>query len=339
MTELRTFDVPEAVTGSRSDVTLGRTMVETWRTDGVFQVTATTAQQEAALAAFEASWAFFALPREVKSRFVSDLTYSGYAASDEEAGGETDCCESFTIFPDVPVCDLRVHARWPGHGPVPWPGSIYRRRMTAFTAGLGALGDQVLRLVALGLQMDAPGRLTGLTTHGWHQLRAVRFPPRIGRGTRGIGAHTDYGLLVITTQDEVGGMYVRPPVDGEKRPRNWLPGESTDGMYAGEEPWVYVRPRPRTFTVHPGDLLQLLTGGLLPATPNRADLADAERHAMTYFHEPGFGSLLEDPYGGEPLHYGTHVTNVLMRRHPDRPATRRILREGRLTALRLPCLR
>ena len=33
-------------------------------------------------------------------------------------------------------------------------------------------------------------------------------------------AHTDYGFLVLASQDEVGGLYVGPPIHNEHRPPN-----------------------------------------------------------------------------------------------------------------------
>ncbi|WP_394298851.1 2OG-Fe(II) oxygenase family protein, partial [Allosalinactinospora lopnorensis] len=101
----------------------------------------------------------------------------------------------------------------------------------------------------------------------------LRFPPRSSRTVRGIGAHTDYGLLVIAAQDDVGGLYVRPPVAGEKRPRNWLETESSAGMYENEDPWTFVRPVPGVLTVFPGDILQFLTDGYPLSTPHKVRLA------------------------------------------------------------------
>ncbi|MFE0156424.1 2-oxoglutarate and iron-dependent oxygenase domain-containing protein [Nonomuraea sp. NPDC059007] len=337
MIELSTFSLPEAITGTRADLELGRTMIAAWRRDGIFQVAATAPQHETALAAFEASREFFSLSLPEKSSYVSDLSYSGYVASGEEVtAGETDYSEIFTVCPDVPVHDARVRERWPCHGPVPWPGPHYQRRMETFTAALGSIGERLLRLAALGLGLGGPDTLTAHTTGGWHHMRVLRFPPRSARTARGIGAHTDYGLLVIAAQDEVGGLYIRPPVEGEKRPRNWLEAESTAGLYEDEPPWIFVRPVPRVFTVFPGDILQFLTGGYLLSTPHKVALADRERFAMAYFHEPSFGRSLDDPCGGPPLHYGTHFTNMFMRCYPGRAATRRIHEEGRLARLREP---
>ncbi len=201
---------------------------------------------------------------------------------------------------------------------------------------LGAIGEKLLRLVALGLDLPGIDTLTSLTGDGWHHMRVLRFPAASERTSRGIGAHTDYGMLVIAAQDDAGGLFVRPPVDGEKRNRNWLESESSAGMYEDEEPWTYVRPEPSVLTVFPGDVLQFLTDGQLLSTPHKVRLADRERYAMAYFHEPNFNATirpLDDPDGDDHIHYGTHFTNMFLRCYPERITTRRIESDNRLSVL------
>jgi isopenicillin N synthase-like dioxygenase len=125
-------------------------------------------------------------------------------------------------------------------------------------------------------------------------------------------------------------------VEGERRNRNWLEGESSAGMYDDVEPWNFVRPVPHTLTVFPGDILQFLTGGYLLSTPHKVRLANRERFALAYFHEPNFEATarpLFDPSSAESIHYGTHFTNMLMRCYPERITTRRILADERLAHL------
>jgi 2-oxoglutarate dioxygenase / 2-oxoglutarate/L-arginine monooxygenase/decarboxylase len=335
---LQTFTLPDKVTGTDSDIRLGHDLVRAWETDGIFQVATDPAQDRVTLAAVEQSRAFFRLPLSVKASHVSDLTYSGYIASGEEVtAGEADYSEIFTVCRDVQLEDWRVRDRWPCHGPVPWPNGLYRLRMRAFMNQLGTIGETLLRLVAFGLELPDTDALTRLTADGWHHMRVLRFPARSAHTSRGIGAHTDYGLLVIAYQDEVGGLYVRPPVPGERRNRNWLEAESSAGMYENEEPWTYVTPQPGVLTVFPGDIMQFLTGGRLLSTPHKVALNSRERYAMAYFHEPNFDAVVRPLSGGGPgehIHYGTHFTNMFLRCYPDRVTTRRIEAEDRLSVLR-----
>ncbi|MEU0789379.1 2OG-Fe(II) oxygenase family protein [Amycolatopsis sp. NPDC005961] len=337
MTALRTFELPDSVSGTTVDRILGRQLVRTWETDGIFQVAATAEQDRTTGEALAASRRFFAGSLPEKAKFVSDLTYSGYIASGEEVtAGEADYSEIFTVCPDVPLADTRVAEGWPCHGPVPWPDEDYRAAMKNYLHEVGEIGEKLLELVALGLGADLD-QLTWLTRNGWHHMRVLRFPARSATTERGIGAHTDYGLLVIAAQDDVGGLFIRPPVPGEPRNRNWLPEESTAGMYQDEEPWHFVEPEPRVFTVFPGDILQFLTGGRLLSTPHKVRLATRERYTLAYFHEPSFGAtvrpLSSEDGSDEYIHYGTHFTNMFTRCYPDRVTTQRIHREERLVTL------
>ena len=313
-------------------------MIRAWEVDGIFQIVAEPDQDRLIGEAIEASRRFFGMPLEHKASHVSDRTYSGYIASGEErTAGEADYSEIFTVCKDVPLDDVRVVEGWPCHGPVPWPDPDYRRVMTAYLAELGAIGERLLTLVALGLGL-AEDALTTLTADGWHHMRVLRFPARTDTTERGIGAHTDYGLLVIAAQDDVGGLYIRPPVPGERRNRNWLAAESMAGMYEDEEPWTYVRPQPGVLTVFPGDILQFLTRGRLLSTPHKVKLNTRERYTMAYFHEPNFAATVRPFADGngnaeEHIHYGTHFTNMFMRCYPDRVTTRRILAENQLSVL------
>jgi len=338
MTTLQTFELPATVTGTQADRELARELIRAWQADGIFQIATNEAQSRLTAYALESSRRFFKLPMDAKARCISDLSYSGYIASGEEVtAGEADYSEIFTVCKDVPLHDERVRAKWPCHGPAPWPNEPYRDAMLNFMGGLGSMGERLLRLTALGLGLDDIDAFTRLTQDGWHHMRVLRFPTASSKTARGIGAHTDYGLLVIAAQDDVGGLYIRPPVEGETRKRNWLPGESSAGMYENEEPWTFVKPVPDVLTVFPGDIMQFMTGGALLSTPHKVRLNTRERFALAYFHEPNFQSCarpLMDAASGERIHYGTHFTNMFTRCYPQRVTTRRIEEEGRWEVLR-----
>jgi isopenicillin N synthase-like dioxygenase len=336
MTDLRTFELPEAVTGTPDDLELGRQLIETWQRDGILQVALVQNQDTLMDAAYAASRAFFALPQNVKAEHVSDTTYTGYIASGEEVtDGINDGSEIYTVTPDFPADDARVLDGWPCHGPAPWPNASYQAAMQEWMAEVGGIGERLLRLTALGLGLPLDA-LTRLTADGWHHMRVLRFPAASATSERGIGAHTDYGLLVIASQDEVGqALYIRPPVEGERRNRNWLAAESAAGMYQDDEHWTYVKPVPHTLTVFPGDVMQFITDGALLSTPHKVKLADRERYALAYFHEPAFNAVARPLLGesNDYIHYGTHFTNMFMRCYPDRTTTRRIHAEDRLAVL------
>ncbi|MBP2323225.1 isopenicillin N synthase-like dioxygenase [Kibdelosporangium banguiense] len=337
MADLRTFGLPGCIEGSAPDVRLAQEMIDAWRTDGIFQIACDRWQARKIQDAFEASRKFFALAAGMKSRCVSPLSYAGYIASGEEVtAGEADYSEIFTVCQDISLDDPRVRGNWPCHGPVPWPSAEYRRTMQAYMLEVGMMGEKLLRLIALGLDLPGINTLTRLTDNGWHHMRVLRFPARSSQTERGIGAHTDYGMLVIAAQDDVGGLYIRPPVEGEKRNRNWLESESSAGMYENDEPWNLVRPVADTLTVFPGDILQFLTGGALLSTPHKVRLNDRERYTMAYFHEPNFDAGMRPLLGSDQdsyIHYGTHFTNMFMRCYPDRITTRGIVEADRLSVL------
>ncbi|WP_197386210.1 2OG-Fe(II) oxygenase family protein [Ralstonia pseudosolanacearum] len=338
MTDLTTFHLPDRIINTEAHRELGQAMVKAWRTDGIFQIALSKPQEQTTDEAFAESRQFFSQDFESKSRHVSPLTYSGYIASREEVtAGEADYSEIFTICPDIGLEDARVREDLPCHGPVPWPSADYRDRMKAFMGMLGTFGERLLQLIALGLDLDDMNTFTRLTDDGWHHMRVLRFPTvQSSENARGIGAHTDYGMLVIAAQDDVGGLYVRPPIEGERRNRNWLASESTAGVFEHDDGWNFIKPVPAVLTVFPGDFLQFLTGGHLLSTPHKVRLNTRERFAMAYFHEPNFDAWvepLEADAAAAPIHYGTHFTNMFMRCYPKRITTQRITEKGLLDKL------
>jgi len=252
---LTTFTLPQDVVGTQSDVALGQNMIEAWRKGGIFQIRSTPAQDATLREAFKASRGYFSRPHNEKARHVDDQSFSGYIASGEElTDGIADYSEIFTITKDLPVVDPRVQKRWPCHGPCPWPDANYATRMKDLMSLLGESGEKLLKLTALGLGLEDPKAFTNLTEDGWHHMRVLRFPQvdrtnGKGKTGRGIGSHTDYGLLVIAAQDEVGGLFVRPPIDGENL-HNWE--KSAAGFKENDRNWTYVPPVESVFTVFPG---------------------------------------------------------------------------------------
>jgi isopenicillin N synthase-like dioxygenase len=252
---LTTFDLPSFVNSTEGDRALGRRMVQTWRKDGIFQVQLTNKQAAALKDAFHISKAYFAQPFEKKAKDVDDQSFSGYIASGEElTDGIADYSEIFTITKDLPLSDPRVQQKWPCHGPCPWPDRDYEAVTKALMELLGECGEKILQLTALGLNVENKNVFKDLTNDGWHHMRVLRFPQvdktnGKGKAGRGIGSHTDYGLLVLAGQDDVGGLFIRSPIEGETV-RNWE--KSAAGHQENDNQWTYVPPVEGVLTVFPG---------------------------------------------------------------------------------------
>ncbi|OAA40563.1 2-oxoglutarate-dependent ethylene/succinate-forming enzyme [Metarhizium rileyi] len=336
--QLETFVLPKRVSGCLLERAMAKAMVNAWRRDGILQIAMSSLQQQTYAEANAASRRFFKKTLAQKQACVNDSSYAGYIASGEEiTGGTADYSEIFTVTKDLQPSDPRVKEQWPCHGPCPWLDTRMKSFMTDYMADLRSSGDKLLELIEMGLDVP-PGSLTKCTQDGWHHMRVLRFPARHqangkGKAGRGIGSHTDYGLLVIASQDEVGGLFVRPPKEGEQY-ANWR--QSAAGMKEDESGWVYVPPTPGVFTVFPGDMMQYMTNGFLHSTPHKVGLNIRERFAFAYFHEPNFRTVVkplpgynasQEPVDG--IHYGTHFTNMAMRNYPDRMTTQKLLEDGR----------
>ncbi|CAN9217110.1 unnamed protein product [Alternaria alternata] len=346
---LQTFKLPESLSGSASDKALGKSMIDAWKRDGILQISMDPINRKLADAAFLTSKKFFALDHKKKAACLDDQSFAGYIASGEEITDNiADYSEIFTVTKDLALSDPRVQQKWPCHGPCPWPFTQMKTIMQAYMDYLGESGEKMLQLIAWGLGLKDGNALTRYTQDGWHHMRVLRFPQDTkvngkGKAGRGIGSHTDYGLLVIAAQDDVGGLFIRPPIEGETY-ANWK--ETAAGKNEDADGWVYVPPVPDVFTVFPGDMMQYITNSFLPSTPHKVGLNTRERFAFAYFHEPNFSAVMKPlpgfEAGQEPtegIHYGTHFTNMFMRNYPERITADRMRAEGRMALLDSPNLR
>jgi isopenicillin N synthase-like dioxygenase len=171
---LRTFNLPETISGSPSDRQLGKEMIDTWRKNGIFQISMTPIQEDVCDDALAESKSFFKQSHEWKARHVDSQSFAGYIASGEElTDGIADYSEIFTVTKDLPESDSRVQAKWPCHGPCPWPGQGYKAAMEDLMNQLGENGEKLLKLAALGLGLSRD-TLTQLTDDGWHHMRILR---------------------------------------------------------------------------------------------------------------------------------------------------------------------
>ena len=310
----------------------GQAILEAFRTDGAINVSLHgLCDTEVFPKAFAAQTEFFDQPMSEKTTLCNAQSYSGYAGSGEEAtAGKRDAAETFTVTPGFGLGHRLVEGGVPCHGPVPWPSGEFKDAVSDSMEAMRRIGDAVLPLIALGLGLQEDA-FDLLTEDSWGHMRCVKYCERASTNMQGLGAHTDYGLLAMIAQDNVGGLWVRPEEQdfqdsSSSRSRNWR--ESSAGSHEDEGGWLFVPPEPNVVTIFPGDMMEFATRGEIVATLHKVRLSDEERHSMAYFHEPAFGAVLERPDTGESIHYGTHFTDMFMRCYPDKLVTRRINSHG-----------
>jgi isopenicillin N synthase-like dioxygenase len=160
---------------------------------------------------------------------------------------------------------------------------------------LTALGHTLVRGIAIGLGLPADWFHRHLTADPLILFRIFRYPPTADTGW-GVAEHTDYGLLTILRQDDVGGLEVHAP----------------DG-------WIEAPPVPGSFVCNLGDMLERMTDGRYRSTPHRVrNPGPTDRLSFPFFFDPAWDAqVLPAPLGddrpaapGRPRWDGADLTAV-----------------------------
>ncbi|MEM8951387.1 MAG: 2-oxoglutarate and iron-dependent oxygenase domain-containing protein [Pseudomonadota bacterium] len=248
----------------------------------------------------EAALNFFRSPKERKSQVaVSDKHrgYLGQGGAKMQTGAKADLKESF-IFgyedgdgatpEDHP---LRGANRWPDFMP-----AVQHQAMAFFKAA-HEVAHHLMRGFAIGLDKDEDFFLKTAATP-MSRASFVYYPPqdaRMGSDQFGVGPHTDFGVLTVLCQDDVGGLQVQD-IGGE---------------------WVTAPPIPGTLVVNVGDLLARWTNNIYRSTPHRVvNSSGVERLSLVLAFDPEpmtmidpralFGADMDTSY--DPVTCGDYLT-------------------------------
>ncbi len=166
---------------------------------------------------------------------------------------------------------LRGANRWPAHPPGFEAASmayfacahdVARRLMRGFAMGLGLVEEFFLATDAAPMSR---------ASYVWYPPQ----PAELGDAQFGVGPHTDFGVLTVLAQDDVGGLQVQDA--------------------AGE--WVAAPPIPGTLVVNVGDLLARWTNGEYRSTPHRVvNASGRERLSLVLAYDPEPQTVI-DPRG------------------------------------------
>jgi len=223
---------------------------------GFFYVSGHGVSQNLCDKAMAASRRFFEMPAPVKQAIAVDRHQRGWMAqglANLEGSATHDAKEVFFWGRDVDPDDEQVRAGLPLVHPNQWPDAqapFLRAGIIPYYEAVMALGQRILECLAIGLAADPAvfasaydrplgrGQLVYYPAIGDADIRAERF---------GAAAHTDFGVLTILLQDNLGGLQVR--------------NRSGD--------WIEAMPIPDTFVCNIGDLLERWTNGRLVSTRHR----------------------------------------------------------------------
>lgn len=228
-------------------------------------------------------WAarFFDLPAASKLALAQSRSWArrGYEPPGAQAlddGSPPDLKESFRCGLAVDPAHPYAQRRLSTYGPSQWPPELpaFRPAMERYAAAVRGVGDRVLALMALSLELDA-AYFRPFYACPMQTVRLLRYPPQAadrGDNQLGAGAHTDWGGITILLQDGNGGLEVR----------------NVEGT------WVRATPLAGTFVVNVGELLARWTNGLYQSNMHRVrNGAPRMRHSIAFFYDPDHDARIE----------------------------------------------
>ncbi|MEO7572630.1 MAG: 2-oxoglutarate and iron-dependent oxygenase domain-containing protein [Acidimicrobiales bacterium] len=285
MTQLPVIDVAPLVAGV-DDPTVGAAIDEACGEHGFFYVRGHGVSEALQGRLEAAARTFFALPEPEKAEMAmahGGRAWRGWFPHEGElTSGRADRKEGIYLGAELGPDDARVRAGTPLHGGNLFPVQVpeLRSAVLDYLDAMTTLGHTLLRGVALGLGLDPDWFHQHLTADPLVLFRIFRYAPEVALAEAGWGVaeHTDYGLLTILRQDDLGGLQVHAPSG-----------------------WIDAPPLPGTFVCNLGDMIERMTGGRYRSTPHRVrNTSDADRLSFPFFFDPAWDAeVLPVPLEGE----------------------------------------
>lgn len=281
---------------------LARELDEACRKTGFFYVRNHGVPESVLNAVFGATRRYFAIPPEGRESHVMDEVYRrGWMKQgiNQHPGFQPDLKESYEIGVDLPEDDPDVKAGLALHGPNRWPDDMpwLREAAETYFAETKALGDRMLRLIAVALDLDE-GFFLQFTKKPMVQMRLFHYPPQPAMSPDdifGVAPHTDYGMITLLAQDPIGGLEI------QKRDGEWIAAPYIDG----------------TFVVNIGDLFQRWTNDRYVSNPHRVvNRTGKERYSIPMFYNLDYSAPVEclpsccgldNPPRHEPISSGDYL--------------------------------
>jgi isopenicillin N synthase-like dioxygenase len=226
---------------------------------------------------------FFGQGAEAKHRIHMSRggrAWRGYfPVGGELTSGRPDLKEGLYFGEELAEDDERVRAGKPLHGRNVFPEVPgFREAVLDYMSALTGLGHRLMTSIGRGLRLGDNYFVDRYTGNPTTLFRIFNYPSASTADARGVGEHTDYGLLTLLYQDEVGGLQV-------KHGSGWI-----------DVPFV-----PGSFVVNVGDMLERLTSGRYTSALHRViNTAGRSRISMPFFFDPRFDAELRPIAGVGP---------------------------------------
>jgi len=301
---------------------LVRRLIDACRDPGLFYLTGHGVPPELDRAVMRVAQRFFALPEDEKRALdiAASPHFRGYTpVGGELTKGRPDRREQLDVGAEEPAEQTAADdPPWRRlRGPNQWPPALPEMRpiVLEWMRVMDRVGLTLLRALAVGLGQPPDYFDRYFTPRGDPHLKIIHYPPLGSDGAdQGVGMHHDSGLLSFVLQDDVGGLEV-------ERHGTVLPAD----------------PRPGTYVVNLGEMLQAATSGLLRATPHRvrSPRGGVSRLSIAYFFHPRLESVFEpiplpaelarhapggqnaDPNDPIFARFGDNYLKIRLRSHPD----------------------
>lgn len=233
-------------------------------------------------AVFAETRAFFGQPEAIKQEVakVNSFCNRGWEplkAQALEPGAPPDLKENFYLGRELSLDHPFVVARKFNHGPNQWPSGMlgFRPTMRAYYEAMLDLSERIMGAMAVALNLS-PESHESFLREPMATLRLLHYPPQppeAEAGQKGVGAHTDFGVLTFLLQDENGGLQVQDARTGA---------------------WRDVSPIPGTYVVNLGDTLARWTNDRYRSTLHRViNTSGRERYSVPFFFNGNPDFLVE----------------------------------------------
>jgi len=252
---------------------------------------------------------FFALPMAEKMalNIANSQNMRGYepmALQALDTGSPPDLKESFMSARELGPEHPFVRDKIPYEGANQWPTSLpqFRQGVLRYNERISDLGRHLCRSIALSLDLPEDYFSEGVAEPSC-TVRLLHYPPHPTNAEAnqlGAGAHTDWGLITLLLQDDVGGLEVRNA--------------------AGK--WLRATPIEGTFVVNLADLVPRITNGLYHSTMHRVlnNLSGRDRYSVATFFNPSYMSRFDlvptcrpENFVPAPWTFGEHIQDMFNR--------------------------